>query len=305
MLKSEQSIGLEREVARMLRGEAIASSGASHGLKAIMALMPETCWIRMHGSFRYPVYPGWKEGNQIQEDMHLLYVRGGEGCYIMEDGEVLPLSRGSLVLISNDYPYRAKHRNENPLLISGLRFGLYKHGHCEAYRANEPFYVCDRVDDAARYDETTGKIHALVHGDEEDNLKKLAPLLVHQMICELYVSLLGKSLAAPKEAGEVQRAKRYIEAHAERKVQIPEVARLVGMSERYLQKRFKAEVGLSPKAYHLMVQMDHAYRLLAEGTRVAEAATMLGYSDAYAFSHQFKKHWGVAPMEVRKSDQSR
>ncbi len=286
----------------MLPGGTIASKGAADELKAVMALMPETCWIRMHGSFRYPVYPGWKEGNQIQEDMHLLYVRGGEGCYIMEGGEVLPLGRGSLVLISHDFPYHAAHRSDRPLLISGLRFGFYRHGQSGMYRGPKPFYICDRVVDAAHYDEMTGKIHALVHGNEEEELRKMAPLLVHHMIYDLYASLLRKTLTPPKEAGEVQLAKRFIEAHPDRKLTIREVASLIGSSERHLQKRFKAEVGLSPKAYHLMVQMDRAYKQLAAGTRVVEVAAALGYSDAYAFSHQFKKHWGVAPMEVRKSN---
>ncbi len=284
-------------------GTVVASQSAAAGLKTFVAMMPETHGVRMHGSFRYPVYPGWKKGRQLQEDMHLLYVRGGEGYYQMDDGAELTLKRGSLVLVSNAYPYHAVHRSDDPLLISGLRFGLYRYGEYgerACYQTPTPFYIGAEVEDVDRYDEMTGKIHALVHGDMTAELKKMAALLTHQLIYELYASLLGGPIEPVKEATEVQRAIRYIEAHAERRLSIAEVAREAGISIRSLQKRFKSEVGLTPKSYQLMVQMDLAYKCLYEsGMKVADVAALLGYSDAYTFSHQFKKHWGTSPLHVR------
>lgn len=280
----------------------LASAAAADGLRDMLASMPGKRWIRMHGSYRFPVYEGWKKGPQIQEDMHILFVRGGEGSYLMEDGAILPLRRGSLVCISNGYPYRASLNPADPLLISGLRFGVYGHDQgARPHPAASPYYAYAMVEDADRYDEMTGKIHAVFHGENGIGLDKLPPLLVHQILYDLYLLLLHKKIVPSKDLSGVQKAKQYIEAHAGGKLPIESVADHAGVSVRYLQKQFKAEYGLSPKSYHLMVQMDHAYKALSEyRLKVSEVAAQLGYSDAYTFSHQFKKHWGTAPAFVKR-----
>jgi len=288
--------------ARSLGDGMLASADAAEGMRDLLAQMPDKRWIRMHGSYRYPVYPGWKKGPQIQEDMHILFVRGGEGSYRMEDGAIIPLKRGSLVCVSNDYPYRASMNPADPLLISGLRFGVYGHDRgARPYTAPKPFYVYAAAEDADRCDEMTGRIHAVHHGEHGGGIDKLPPLLVHQLLYDLYLPLLGKRIAPSKELSGIQKTKQYIESRAGGKLSIESVAARAGMSARYLQKRFKAEFGMSPKSYHLMVQMDYAYKALSEyRLKVAEVAAQLGYSDAYTFSHQFKKHWGLAPSFVKR-----
>jgi len=282
----------------------LAGAAATDGMRDLLAPMPDKRWIRMHGSYRFPVYSEWKKGLQIQEDMHILFVRGGEGSYIMDDGAILPLKRGSLVCISNDYPHRATVNPSDPLLISGLRFGVYGH-HQDArpHKAAKPFYIYAMVEDADRYDDLTGKIHAVYHGENESGtgIEKLPALLVHQLLYDLYLLLLHKKIAPGKEWSAVQKAKQYIESRVGSRLSIEMVADHAGVSVRHLQKRFKTELGLSPKSYHLMVQMDYAYKALSDyRLKVAEVAAQLGYSDAYTFSHQFKKHWGVAPVFVKK-----
>ncbi|WP_224722391.1 helix-turn-helix transcriptional regulator [Paenibacillus vietnamensis] len=150
------------------------------------------------------------------------------------------------------------------------------------------------------FEAISDKLHSIYHGDYEPEIKQMTAVYVHQLINELYLLLSGTNIAKMKSATKAQLAKQYIEAHADKKINMQEIADQVGVSVRYLQKMFRAEVGYSPKEYHLSVQMDKAYRSLVEyGMSVAQAAEGLGYSDPYTFSHQFKKHYGVPPQTVK------
>ena len=278
----------------------LKSDGAIDNLRYMIGRLSNEYVIRLHGSFRFPVYPGWKSGLQVQEDMHILYVRGGEGRYTMEDGTVIPLRRGSLAFISDRYPYWSSHELDNPLVIHGLRFGLYRRDNeRETFRAPSPFYCYVKVPDHRYYDTLTYHIHGLYHGDYEPDIKLTAAVSVQQILNELYLMLLRKNVGSEKSESKVHLAKQYIEERLDEKISIRDVADHVGMSVRYLQKLFKSEVGYSPKEYHLSAQMDKAHRDLEQsGLTVSQVAERLGYSDAFAFSHQFKKHFGFPPLAV-------
>lgn len=48
--------------------------------------------------------------------------------------------------------------------------------------------------------------------------------------------------------------------------------------------------------------MTKAKELLADpGNKMATIADQIGYEDPFYFSHCFKKHFGLSPMEYRKS----
>ena len=290
----------------MPENRSIQSEAAAASLKSLLKGLAGELRLIMHGSFRFPVYPEWKKAPQLQDDMHLLYIRGGEGRYIMQDGTTVPLVRGSLVIVSNDVEYRAEHNLLDPPLISGFRFGLYLGKAPGRMYKSAPFYSFVAAEDCERYDAMASAVHAAFHSDGGEEIKQLAPLLIHQMIYDMYFALTDRSWMPAESSGEVQRAIAYFKTNAGRKMTVAAAAEHAGISMRALEKQFKAEVGMTPNAYKLMVQMDDAYKALSErGTTVAETAAKLGYSDAFAFSRQFKKYWGLPPIAVKQKGRSR
>lgn len=80
------------------------------------------------------------------------------------------------------------------------------------------------------------------------------------------------------------------------------LARVCGMSEVTLRRRFRTATGQSLHAYVVSTRMAEARRLLAEGTEpIKVIADQLGYRDVFFFSKQFRNHVGVPPAAFRAS----
>jgi AraC-like DNA-binding protein len=90
-----------------------------------------------------------------------------------------------------------------------------------------------------------------------------------------------------------------LDSDPEANLAISDLARQAGLSEGYFSRRFRNHTGIPPKTYQFQSRMRHARMLLQEkNLSVQEVADRLGYSDAFVFSRQFKKVWGVPPSQV-------
>lgn len=266
----------------------------------ILDSVPEKFSFRMHGSFRYPVYPDWKSNLQNYADLHILYVRAGEGTYHMHNGTDIPLTRGTLVFISHGVEHHASVNAENPLQIAGLRFGLYDStGLPSTQKLADSFYYFIHPGNPQFYNELTGRLHQLYHKKKDAVTQKVCAALLYQILFEMYATLT----CGPTDKSHdlrIKEVRQRIENHPYKKICIPDLAKAAGISTRYLQKRFKEDYGLTPKEYHLQVQMNLALTLLElENLSVTEVAERLGYADLFTFSKQFKKHFGYPPIHAK------
>jgi len=70
------------------------------------------------------------------------------------------------------------------------------------------------------------------------------------------------------------------------------------VSDRTLQKGFKALFGVTPFAYLTRQRMNQAERLLRQPNRtVAEVANIVGYTNPAQFAAAFKRQFGITPSE--------
>ena len=76
---------------------------------------------------------------------------------------------------------------------------------------------------------------------------------------------------------------------------LDELANLTGIEETRLQKTFTRWAGLSPKAFLQAVTLDHAKRLLAEGTPLLDASYELGLSGPGRLHDLFVTHEAMSP----------
>ena len=81
---------------------------------------------------------------------------------------------------------------------------------------------------------------------------------------------------------------------------IRDLVRATGYSHRWLTERFRAEVGLAPKAYARVVRFETAFERLglAEHVRWAEFALDCGYYDQAHLVREFRAFAGATPTEV-------
>jgi len=78
---------------------------------------------------------------------------------------------------------------------------------------------------------------------------------------------------------------------------IPAVAAALGLSVRQLERRFRASVGLTPKAFARVARFDRAVRALGADPAQDLAALALdcGYADQAHFNHEFRALAGTSP----------
>lgn len=104
----------------------------------------------------------------------------------------------------------------------------------------------------------------------------------------------------------VARAARLIRERACEGVGVEEVLRMVPLSRTALYRRFKEQIGRSPKEEVTRVRMERARELL-ELTQlsVAQVAEKCGYEEAKYFIEVFGREVGLTPLKYRKRYASR
>lgn len=85
---------------------------------------------------------------------------------------------------------------------------------------------------------------------------------------------------------------------------LDEMAELCQLSKSHLRRVFLQHTGKTPKAYVDQVKVNKACEmLLGTNSTITFIARLLGYQDAYHFSHRFKALIGVSPLHYRNSYQ--
>jgi AraC-like DNA-binding protein len=128
------------------------------------------------------------------------------------------------------------------------------------------------------------------------------PIPTHDPI--LYDILLSHARTVlgegPRSDGVVMRLRRAVEEGLRtREVDLHTLARKLHLSPRTLQRRL-AEEGTSHQSLIDSVRREMALRLLESDVPIAEAAYLLGFSEASAFHRAFKRWTGQTPAEFRR-----
>lgn len=109
--------------------------------------------------------------------------------------------------------------------------------------------------------------------------------------------LVADMLPAP-----VARAVAIFADNIETPVQIGAVARQAAVSERQLERVFKAATGLGPLAYYRQMRLNAARQLvLYSRDTLAEVAFRTGFSSAARMARQYRAAFGVTPDADRRS----
>lgn len=101
---------------------------------------------------------------------------------------------------------------------------------------------------------------------------------------------------------ELVEAVKLMEANVEEPLSFAEIARLVGLSERQLQRLFKQFLNASPRDYYRRVRLGHARDLLRRGSDfVGDVSARCGFPSACSFSKAYRREFGHAPIVERRT----
>src|SRR3954447_5550507 len=139
-------------------------------------------------------------------------------------------------------------------------------------------------------------------------------LLGRQMVREVVYRVLrgeqGGALSALASRDDhftrIARVLRYIHSEYAKPLDIEELARKAGMSASVFHHHFKLVTASSPLQYIKSIRLDRARALMTlDGFNVGTAARSVGYESASQFGREFKRLFGVTPVEEAERTRAR
>ncbi|MCX7680581.1 MAG: substrate-binding domain-containing protein [Anaerolineae bacterium] len=116
---------------------------------------------------------------------------------------------------------------------------------------------------------------------------------------------IERALARSKRLGSeaqrlVRKAMAYIHEHYAEPLSRRDIAYHVGVSQDYLTRCFRQELGITPVAYLNRYRVHQAKALLAAGEQsITEVAMAVGFTDSNYFSRVFRQEVGISPTAYR------
>ena len=109
-----------------------------------------------------------------------------------------------------------------------------------------------------------------------------------------------RELAPAGRSELVTRAMAHLDAHVDEPTTLDALASAVGSSPFHLQRTFKREVGLSPKAYHDARRMERLKTQLRDGDTVTRATFEAGFGSSRAVYDKAAAGLGMTPAAYRR-----
>jgi AraC-like DNA-binding protein len=153
--------------------------------------------------------------------------------------------------------------------------------------------LVNKVVDLASFEESASTLH-----------EQVAMLTSHEQRLDVLQSYLkSRLLKEPQEDIYVREACRFI-MESEGEYTVAELVKKIGFSERQLERKFKKQVGLSPKMLSRIVRFQKILKLAQnnQNMTLVDAATSCGYYDQSHFIRDFIKFSGESPLKYLSAE---
>lgn len=149
-------------------------------------------------------------------------------------------------------------------------------------------------------DGTAGKLQYLLESKPVRSFNELRSCLA-EIITSLKLKYLDNYNT--HEQVIVKAIKNYIEKHYFENISLENAAQYVNISVYYLCHIFKEITGMSFLQYLINYRLEKARMLIATTDfQLYKIAEMVGYSDSRHFMKHFKRHFGILPSKIKKSN---
>ncbi|MEJ1963657.1 MAG: AraC family transcriptional regulator [Gammaproteobacteria bacterium] len=129
------------------------------------------------------------------------------------------------------------------------------------------------------------------------------------LVTAIAARLLALQPAARPEDGKglapwrLRRVLDYMEAHLPDRVDLAQLAQLVGLSTSHFSRAFKASTGVAPYQWQLNARIQRAQiQLIDTDASLDQVAEANGFADAVHFGRRFRQLTGAAPATWRRAN---
>ena len=103
---------------------------------------------------------------------------------------------------------------------------------------------------------------------------------------------------------KIEEAQQLIQDNFDRKLNLDEIAKSVGLSETRLKSGFKESFQITPHQFQIHLRLEKAKEYLQQkNLSITEIASNVGYSSLSHFINIFKREIGKTPSEYQKNYQ--
>jgi transcriptional regulator GlxA family with amidase domain len=104
----------------------------------------------------------------------------------------------------------------------------------------------------------------------------------------------------------IARVLKYVHSEYSKPLDVEELARRAGMSASVFHHHFKLVTACSPLQYIKRIRLDRARALMTlDGYNAGSAARAVGYESASQFGREFKRLFGLTPLEEAEQTRAR
>jgi AraC family transcriptional regulator, arabinose operon regulatory protein len=239
----------------------------------------------------------WPWDFVIPDHFDLWYAVSGYGT-MWVGGTEYPVTPGTAFVFVPGQHVKAVHKEGSPITNFAARFYPLN---AKNQRVDPPEFPLAGIDvhDIALFESVARYIVHLVTAPDKSN-KELAAYWVYALAAQA----IHDAHSVRNDPAD-QRILNIVEQHCAdpgNRITVSSLAREVGLSRSHFTRRFQRITGKSPSQYLIQRRVDHASHLiLHSNSSFEEIADILGYSDVYFFSRQFKNVTGFPPGHMRHS----
>jgi len=132
-----------------------------------------------------------------------------------------------------------------------------------------------------------------------------------EQVADLFIATDTRDASAPQRRGIVARAGVYhpgvvscielMESNLEQPISTTELASMIGISARQLERLFRAHLHTTPTLYYQRIRLRAGHDLLRQTSMsVLEIAAAVGFTSADYFSRRFRVLYGYSPTDARR-----
>jgi AraC-like DNA-binding protein len=266
-------------------------------LKLFKLIQEDKIYPDFSVAYHYRAHSEWNFKNKSFEFFYLMFVKSGTLKYHILNEDVT-VSSGHILLLTPNTPYDVEHDINNPPLICPVLFAL-------DMKADSKWFILYRSKNEKNIQFLIEKLFSFFIEKTGSIYKRLCSNIVFEIL-----AIIGMELTDTKKDfhdfmsydNRVQRAKLIIESEPFKRYSSDELASNIGLSPKQLTRLFKQHYLMTPKEYEIYVRMKYATHLLYENKySIPTIASMLGYTDPFAFSKQYKKKTGNSPSVINKT----
>ena len=252
----------------------------------------------------------------------LTYIAEGETAYLI-GGKKFTATRGTAVYIppltSVYLPIDKQHTckklgisfnffyNKKKLLLKNTNTAsfyrareFYKKNRDEFILKNLPPLTLLAASDQLLYENTFQSVNEQFKNNPAENM-----LMIKSGIIRLIALILRNHTPKDLKSEPIKAWKNIEKAMAcinsfyhRRDLDLKAIGTAAGLSESYLHRLFKAQIGVSVHNYLNRIRIENAKKLMMEsGKNFTEIASLTGFNDVYTFSRIFKKQTGMRPSD--------